>query len=218
MGAKKVSRASCPPKKKARNTTELKKEIPEKYGSGFKIAEIGHIYGKSPSKISSIVAKKEAIREANVVKDMNVLTKQKSQTIEDVKQLLLIGINQKQLDGDFVSEAIIREKARLLYADLIKKMPGMSASVLSDFKASRGWFEKFRRLTGIHSVTMHSGDKSSDKSEVEKFVSKFKDYVDAEGFTPRQIFNLMRLASFGRKCQRGHSLHRRKRYCQDISL
>ena len=45
---------------------------------------------------------------------------------------------------DGVSEAIIREKARLLHADLVEKMPGMSAAV-SEFKPSRGWFEKFKK-------------------------------------------------------------------------
>ncbi|XP_066131217.1 tigger transposable element-derived protein 1-like [Saccopteryx bilineata] len=199
MGPKKVSRASSPSKKKARNTIELKKEIIEKYESGFKIAEIGRMYGKSPSTISSIVAKKEAIKKANVAKGVNVLTKQRSQTIEDVEQLLLIWINQKQLDGDSISEAIICEKARLLYADLIKKMPGTSASVLSDFKASRGWFEKFKRRTGIHSVTRYSIGASSDNSGAEKFVSEFKDYVEAKGFIPQQVFNCDETGLFWKK-------------------
>ncbi|XP_066108863.1 tigger transposable element-derived protein 1-like [Saccopteryx bilineata] len=199
MGPKKVSRASSPLKKKARNTIELKKEIIEKYESGFKIAEISRMYRKSPSTISSIVVKKEAIKEANVAKSVNVLMKQRSQTTEDVKQLLLIWINQKQLDGDSVSEAIICEKARLLYADLIKKISGMSASVLSDFKASRSWFKKFKRRTGIHSVTRHGEGVSSDKSGAKEFVSEFKDYIEAEGFIPQQAFNCNETGLFWKK-------------------
>lgn len=81
------------------------------------------------------------------------------------------------------------KNARLLYADLIKKMPGTSAIVLSDFKASRGWFEKFKRHTGIHSVTRYSEDVSSVKSGVKKCVSKFKYYIEAEGLIPQQVFN-----------------------------
>ncbi|KAM8812653.1 tigger transposable element-derived protein 1-like [Rhynchonycteris naso] len=202
MGPKKVSRASIPLKKKARNTIKLKKEIIEKYESSFKIAEIGRIYGKSPTTISSIVVKKEAIKEANVAKGVYVLMKQRSQTIEDVKQLLLIWINQKQLDGNSVSEAIICEKARLLYADLISKMPGTAASVLSDFKASRSWFKKFKRRTGIHNVTRHSKGASSDKSGAKISVSKFKDYIEAEGFIPQQVFNCNETDLFSKKMPR----------------
>ncbi|XP_067127449.1 tigger transposable element-derived protein 1-like [Centruroides vittatus] len=185
MAPEKVFRASSPLKKKARNTIELKKEIIEKYESGIKIAEISLMYEKSPSTICSIVLKKEAIKEANVAKGVNVITKQRSHTIENVEQLLLIWIKQKQ--------------ARLFYADLIKKMPETSASVLSDFKASRGWFKKFKRRTGIHSVTRHGEGASSDNSGAEKFLSEFKDYIKAEGFIPQQVFNCDETGPFWKK-------------------
>ena len=90
-----------------------------------------------------------------------MLTKQRSQKIQDVEKLFLVWINKQQLAGDSVLEAIICEKARLL--DLVKKMPGMSAAV-SEFKASRGWFDKFKKRTGIHSVVKQQ--KSSIKVKV----------------------------------------------------
>ncbi|XP_066242692.1 tigger transposable element-derived protein 1-like [Saccopteryx leptura] len=90
-------------------------------------------------------------------------------------------------------------------------MPGMSASVFTDFKASRGWFKKFKRRTGIHSVTRHNEGVNSDKSRAEKFVFKFKDYIEVKDSSPNKSSTLMKLVSFERKCQRGCSLHRRKR-------
>lgn len=53
----------------------------------------------------------------------------KNATIEDIKQLLLIWTNQKQLDDNSVSKAI-SEKARLLHADLFKKTSGTCKSVV----------------------------------------------------------------------------------------
>ena len=47
-----------------------------------------------------------------------------------------------------VSGAIICEKARLLHADLARKMPGTGAAV-SEFKVSRGLFDKFKKRTVI---------------------------------------------------------------------
>lgn len=83
------------------------------------------------------------IKKTDVAKGVNVLTELRLQTIKDVERLLG-WINEKQLAGDSVSGAIICEKARLLHVDLAKKMPGTSAAV-SEFKASRGWFDKFKK-------------------------------------------------------------------------
>ena len=75
MGPKKVPSAS-PLIKKARNTIEFKKEIVAKYKSGVLVADLVRMYWKSTSTISSILAKKREIKEADVVKGVNVLTKQ----------------------------------------------------------------------------------------------------------------------------------------------
>lgn len=66
-------------------------------------------------------------------------------------------------------------------------MPSTNGS-LGDFKASRDSFEKFKRRTEIHCVTRHGEGESSNKSE--KFVSEFKDYIEAEGLIPHYVFQL----------------------------
>ncbi|KAL4660507.1 tigger transposable element-derived protein 1-like, partial [Arapaima gigas] len=79
------------------------------------------------------------------------VTKQRSQTLEEVEKLLVIWVNKKQLAGDSVSEAVICEKAKVLHTDLLKNKPGPSDERVEVFKASHGWFDK----TGIHSVVRH---------------------------------------------------------------
>jgi len=103
-----------------------------------------------------------------------------------VEKLLMVWINEKQLAGDSVSEAIICEKARLLYSDIMRDTPG---STTEEFKASKGWFDSFKKKTGIHSVVRHGEAAGSNKDAAEKSVEKFKDFVDREGFIPRQVFN-----------------------------
>ena len=73
--------------------------------------------------------KEKKIKDADVAKGVNVLTKQRSQTIEDVEKLLLVWINEQQLAEDSVSEVIIYEKVRLLHANFAKKIPGTSSAV-----------------------------------------------------------------------------------------
>ena len=101
--------------------------------------------------------------------------------MEEVEKLLMVWINEKQLAGDNVSEAIIYEKARLLYSDITQDNPGSSAE---EFKASKGWFGNFKKRTGIHSVLRHGEAASLNKDAAEKFVEMFKDFVDREGFMP----------------------------------
>lgn len=89
---------------------------------------------------------------------------------------------------DSVSEAIISKKAKRLHNDLIKLLPGISKSVVSDFKANRSCFENFKNYSDIHSDTRHFECVSSDKGKFEIFVAEFKDYVGAQGFISKHDF------------------------------
>jgi len=148
------------------------------------------------STISTILKNREAIKAADVAKGVKSLTSKRLPAVEEVENLLMVWINEKQLAGDSVSEAIICEKARLLYSDITRDTPGSSAE---EFKASKGWFDNFKKRIGIHSVVRHGEAASSNKDAAEKFVEKFKDFVDREGFIPEQVFNCDETGHFWKK-------------------
>jgi len=77
-------------------------------------------------------------------------------------------------NSDSVSEAIICEKARLLYSDITQDTPGSSAE---EFKATKGWCDNLKKRAGIHSVVRHGEAASSNKDAAEKFVEKFKENI-----------------------------------------
>jgi hypothetical protein len=133
------------------------------------------------STISTILKNREALKAADVAKGVKSLTSKRLPAVQEVEKLLMVWINEKHLAGDSVSEAIICEKARLLYSDITRDNPGSSAE---EFKASKGWFDNFKKRTGIHSVVRHGEAASSNKDAAEKCVEKFKDCVDREGFVP----------------------------------
>ena len=83
---------------------------------------------------------------------------------------MLIYIRDRELRGDSISESLICEKALEIYDDLLKKNPSTSAGDNFEFKASRGWFEKFRKRSEIHNIVRHREAASSNKEEAEKFV------------------------------------------------
>lgn len=56
-----------------------------------------------------------------MVGNVAVLTKERSNMVEEDEKLLFVCINEKQLAGDNVNKPIIREKSRQLNSDFLKK-------------------------------------------------------------------------------------------------
>ena len=63
------------------------------------------------STISTFSKYNEMVKAANVAKGAKVISKQRLQIIKEVDELLLVFINDKQLKGDSLSEALICEKS-----------------------------------------------------------------------------------------------------------
>nr|XP_033794861.1 tigger transposable element-derived protein 1-like [Geotrypetes seraphini] len=108
-----------------------------------------------------------------------------------MERLLAIWIKDRQVKGDVTTQDIICHKAKRIYDDLKKNVPGSSSNQANEeeFKASRGWFFRFKKRCGIHSVTMHGEAGSADKKEAEKFSINFQKCMKDEGYCPQQVFN-----------------------------
>jgi len=74
------------------------------------------------STICTLPKNRKTIKKADVARRVTVITKQISQTIEEVEKLLLIWIKDNMLAGNSVSEGMICEKARRLHDDLVKNI------------------------------------------------------------------------------------------------
>ena len=141
MGPKK------PRRKVQRRTIELKKDIIAKHESGVRVTDLSIQYGMPKSTISTILKSKESYKACNVAKGVSIISKKRPQVIEEMEKLLLIYINENQLQNE--AESIICEKALEIYSDLTRNTPS-TANDENTFKASRGWFRKFERRTGLH--------------------------------------------------------------------
>ncbi|XP_044302391.1 tigger transposable element-derived protein 1-like [Varanus komodoensis] len=187
MAPKKVQSKNI--KKVSRKITiELKKEIVEKHERGIRVTDLAFEYKMAKSTISTILKSKDAIKGADV----------RTQVLEEVEKLLLVWLNEKQLAGDSVTEAMICEKARKLHSDLLQKDPSTSAARV-EFKASRGWFDNFRKRSGLHSAVRHGEASSSDKAAAEAFKKEFAEFLKAEGFVAQQVFNCDETGLFWKK-------------------
>ncbi|XP_040261456.1 uncharacterized PPE family protein PPE13-like [Bufo bufo] len=101
-GKKKVQSSSKGDSKVVKKITiELKKEIIEKHDRGIRVTDLASEYKMAKSTISTILKNKAAIKGADVAKGVTMLTKQRTQVLEEVEKLLLVWLNEKQLAGAF---------------------------------------------------------------------------------------------------------------------
>lgn len=151
MGPKKVSGKVSAQKKMI--SIELKREIIEKNEQGVRVADLARQYGRSTSTICTVLKQKESIKGITPAKGVTIISKLRSSLHEKMEKLLMVWVTEK-LKGDTLTQGIICEKARAIYDDLLNQTSRTSTNKASkdSFKASRGWFDNFRKRTGIHSV------------------------------------------------------------------
>jgi hypothetical protein len=88
----------------------MKKELITKLESCTCLSDLATQYGTTKSTISVILKNEEAIKEANVAKRVKTLTSIRSPAMEEGEKLLMVWIDEKQVAGNSVPEAIICEK------------------------------------------------------------------------------------------------------------
>ncbi|GBM74228.1 Tigger transposable element-derived protein 1 [Araneus ventricosus] len=189
MGPKKVSGKVSAQKKMM--SIELKREIIEKNEQGVRVADLARQYGRSTSTICTVLKQKESIKVIKPAKGVTIISKLRSSVHVKMEKLLMVWVTEKLLKGDTLTQDIICEKARAIYGDLLNQTPRTSTDETSEdsLKASRGWFDNFRKRTGIHSVVRHGEAASSDVKAAEDYLKTFSELIEANGYIPQQVFN-----------------------------
>ena len=95
------------------------------------------------------------------------------------------------MDSDSISKGIIYEMALCIYANLIKESHSTSVEGESGFtfKASKGWLEKYKHQSGIHSVARHGEAAQFKQGKAEKYVGEIRDFVNAGGYLSQQMLS-----------------------------
>lgn len=162
-------------------TIALKKELIAKWERGTRVSDLAVQYNMAKSTVSTILKRKEAIKAADVAKGVKTLSSRRSDKVEEVEKVLLEWITHKQLRGDTVSETLICDKARELHNALTRDEPGSSAE---EFKASKGWFCKFKKRSGIHGVLRPREAARAGKEDAERIEDPFQNFVCSQAFLP----------------------------------
>ncbi|XP_064090794.1 tigger transposable element-derived protein 1-like [Macrobrachium nipponense] len=170
-------------------------ELARVYERFFFKGTLDHLY--------QFLKQKDAIKSAKTAKGTTILSQLRTNVHEEMEKLLLVWLKEKELAGDTVTESIICEKARVIYADLKKEEASTSEGGAEDtFKASRGWFDNFKKRSGIHSVVRHGEAASADVKGAERYIVEFAELIEEEGYIPQQVFNCDETGLFWKKMPR----------------
>lgn len=89
----------------------------------------------------------------------------------------------------------------------------MQEAPAEEFKARQGWFDNFKKQTGVHSVVRHSEAATSDKIVDNEFGKEFSSLIAKDGYVFQQCSTTIRLDTSGRKYSGGRTSPPRRR-CQ----
>ncbi|XP_049276770.1 tigger transposable element-derived protein 1-like [Anopheles funestus] len=125
-----------------------------------------------------------------------ILTQNRDETMLKMEKLLLVWIE------DMTSKRIplcfrnIQVKAISLYQDL---QTDNAEHALTSFKASVGWFARFKKRVNLRNVKIHGEAASADENAAIIFVSSFSKLIQEQNYLPQQIFNVDETALFWKK-------------------
>ncbi|GBM46820.1 hypothetical protein AVEN_132481-1 [Araneus ventricosus] len=119
MGPKKVGGKVSAQKKMM--SIELKREIIEKNEQGVPVADLARQYGRSTSRICTVLKQKKSIKGITPAKGVTIISNLRRSFYEKMEKLPMVWVTEKQLKGDTLTKGILCEKARAIYGDLLNQ-------------------------------------------------------------------------------------------------
>ncbi|PVD37059.1 hypothetical protein C0Q70_04052 [Pomacea canaliculata] len=141
------------PKKKMMSI-ELKREIVEKHEQGVRVIDLARMYGRSTSMICSEL-KQELIKGTTPARGVTIISKLRTSLHEKMEKLLTVWVTEKQLQGGTLTQSIMCEKARAIYACQTCTCPRMY-DLMSILSVARQLSMATRTEAGIRPLSPHS--------------------------------------------------------------
>ncbi|GFQ87528.1 tigger transposable element-derived protein 1-like protein [Trichonephila clavata] len=134
-----------------------------------------------------------------------------------MERLLAIWIKDRQVKGDVTTQDIICHKAKIIYEDLKKNIPGSSSNQdnKEDFKASRGGFLDLRK--GMESTALICMVRLAVliKKKQKSSLLIFKNLLWMKDTAHNKCSMPMKRVFSGKECRAEPSLQKKRRNCQD---
>lgn len=174
-------------KKKHRNvlTLEMKLKIIERVEAGGSFATVGRENNLAESTVRTIVKNKEKYKKCSETVNPTIasrVSRTRSYLTTQMETLLSNWIEDANQRSIPISSQIIMKKALSLWNDLKLKHGGEET-----FKASKGWFDRFRKRTNLHNCV---GESAADLKAAQNYPKEFRDIVERGNYPPNLVFNV----------------------------
>lgn len=196
-----MSNNKCEKRKKNAISFADKLHIIKQRESGKSFAAISRETNRPESTIRTIINTKDRFLETvkeSVSMERTIITQNQDSTVMKMEKLLILWIEDLTSKRIPLNMKNIQEKALSLYKDLKSETGTASESDLS-FKASNGWFIRFKKRENLRNVKIYGETNSADDNAAMAFPDIFAKLVETNGYRPEQIFNVDETALFWKK-------------------
>lgn len=172
-----------PPPKRVKISLDLKQkcEVLGKLKKGVPANAIAKEYGVANSTITYIRKQESDILKSTSATYQDVKKKSlKYSEFPEMESKLYAWFLEQRERNCPVNGTILKAKAKHIFSKLYPE---------KEFSASNGWFDNFKKRTGIRCLKVCGEKLSADTAAVAPFVHSFKEKIQEMGLTEEQIYN-----------------------------
>ncbi|XP_076058277.1 uncharacterized protein LOC143035288 isoform X2 [Oratosquilla oratoria] len=184
--------------KKPRKSVNLqvKLEIIRRHEAGQGANSIARAVGLAQSTVSTIIKNSCTIKTAKsfMIPASNRIPKSRDIVMAKMERILRVWIENHIRCQTPLSTGVITSKAKTLWETVRRDMaPEALKGTADTFKASSGWFERFKRRSNLCNLTFNGKvtTKTAAKSIAVKYgLDDLQDIIAKGGYSPRQVLNI----------------------------
>ena len=167
---------------------EVKLDILKRKEQGEGTSAISRNLGLAQSTVWTVLKNREAIKKAGenaTHLQSKLLTKHREPIMDKMERLLKMWIDDQNRQNMALSLNLICQKA-LSIIERLKVEMGVEDF---EFKASKGWFDKFRRRSALHNIKVTGEAASANKEAADKFKPELEKCIEEKGYSKKQVIN-----------------------------
>lgn len=176
------------PKRKSLSL-ELKLQVLRRSEAGERQIDISNSLNLAPSTVRTILKNSAKIKlsgSTSTKMSVTKITRSRSNIIEEMEKRLSIWVDDQTQRNMPLSQKIIMEKAKSIFHFIQNENGDESES----FMASRGWFDRFKKRSNLHSIKITGEAASADHQAALEFPEILKTVIEHGNYPLELIFNV----------------------------
>ncbi|CAH2302071.1 tigger transposable element-derived 1-like [Pelobates cultripes] len=168
---------------------DVKIQVLDRLDKGERQVDIGADLHLPTSTIRTILKNKDKIctlATTSTASSAKKITRSRSYALEEMEKRLSIWIDDELERNMPLSQAILMEKAKSIFAHIQSQDP----DVMESFAASRGWFDCFKKRYNLYNLKITREAASADTGAAASFPASLKEVVDRGSYPPEVVINV----------------------------